>query len=367
VIAEVVSLSWAENAVAESLSHSSLEPALIRRAYAAEIIRVLLTLRETASAQSLTNRLRETCSALDANFDSIAAPSSRPQNAGYIGVLKSLKHLGDVAQGLGPGADYFKTPTRLIYAGKGTKYALVCGGEATDIVQEALGAKISCFGLARYVKRSNLSRSSLYDRLAWQSVKDWVGSAERSLTGWTEQKFRWAQLNWTRGAPQGGADIEVYVPESSKRRWVSIAALPDKPLGIRLGRCRIAAVDYPSRRKAAFLGLVAGSGRVLRISHSVMLSPNEADRMTFGMDMHYGTPITVTAEGTESAFILPLMRRLPAPERKILSLGHRISSVADEAHYNNRYEFPSALLPIVQHVLGTLGVNITASLAELSK
>ena len=366
MLAELLIPRVALHELARSLRSDFEQPESLRQSLGAEVVRSYLALCGNSRTSELTNRLRAACSVLFGDLGETDARSSRDgQDKWPFRVIQTLLTLGDISQaGSVYQSIYAPTPIRLVRVAEGQSHALVAGGHPTALIERYLGARVECAGYSRYVRTTSLPENVIRDDSRWQDVEDWLGIRERSLSAWTANQFVWAQATSSFGPPQGAEDIEIYVPEKGKHRWVRLSDMRELPTGMRFGRCRIAAIEYPSNRKTGFLGILRMLDGEIIVSRSAVLDSNASDRMTFGIDMLKNAQIQVGAELTRRSFKLLLLRRLPSPENKILSLGLRASGNDGDRRENRTFEFPTPIMPIVAHGLGRLGIHFSSSSAS---
>lgn len=331
-----------------------------RRAYASEAVRSFLEVRGAASTASLLKHVRDVCNSM---FGVPSNPADRIRNARvaekfYQSMLRSLCRLGEIVLLSAEYPYYKQAPIRLITPAAKSKAALICGGPSNSSLSQVLGAPVHAFGFARFVIKRELPPSIRRDDSLWQNIRDWVGSPVRLLRDFTDETMNQDPESWIAGPPQGTVDVEVFAPESKIRKWLRLQGLRERPSGIRLCRATLDAPEYSRPTKLRFLATLSRDDGAITVSRSVVLKPNDGDRLVFGLEARNENSITVKAVVREHELELSFFRALPAPERKLLDLGVRIVDDAGE-----RLVFPVDMLPAVEMLLDLLEVKLLVSSA----
>jgi hypothetical protein len=343
--------------LSQYFGESDLSRDLLPKAYGSDVLRAALGSLGAAPSIVLMNKLRAVCGPIlelpevEGDLD-----RERAANKFYQAVLRTSLRLGDIA--LHPSDDYPRyvpAPLKLVYLGATSKAALIIGGSSNTSVSKALGAPVKTFGFARYIDRRELRPGVRTDDSLWQNAQDWLGCSARSLKGFTDTMMDQDVDRWIDGAPLGCAEVEVFCPGQSNRRWFRLDSLRERPSGIRLCRATLDAAQYRRATKLKFLATLTNSADDAAIvSQNIMLTPNDGDRLAFGLESRESCSIRIPAVLSKNVLEIALHRLLPTPERKLFDLGVRV--VDDDGE---RLAFPKDLQPLVELVLNMLDVSLS--------
>ena len=256
-------------------------------------------------------------------------------------ILRNLERVGDLY--LSDGKILLSRP-RLIHAGAKDDHILVAGGLPTSLIRSRFGVTAKTMGLARFLRRKDLTNSRRFDENIWQNAFDWLGIWCRDLVGWTGTIVAHSLEEAHSGSPLGAEVLEILDVATRGTRWVRLASYRGQPRGPHLCRARDSSARGGYRY---YLVLLEADSGVLEVCASKELQRWDGVRLRFGIAALHGTFTEISARRTSTQIILKNPIPLPIPENRIFSLGSR------DASQSSRYElsFPIELEQLLSSVL----------------
>ena len=325
------------------------DPASVLSAQVAEKIRGLVFAEDgPLDRLAVAHRLKGTI----AGYLSASAGNdgALPYLAGRVlrRVLFALIRLGDIAA-----IDrrrFLPTPARLVNV-HGSEFALVVGSEPIIELEGLFDAKVISAGVARVVRRGELSRSIRSNEDVWQSFGEWLGNKEHRPNEWSRFKLVGLSKQLRLGMLPDAENVAVLAAIEGRSTWQRLEAIQSLPRGFALARFN----HIGTRRTEYCICVVGKMNEACVIERSAPVPGRDGERLAFSLARLNGSPLRVTIAVDADRIHVDCPVRLPAPENKVLMLAewaHR--RVSGESRIYHR-----SLLDLIRNAYHLCGAEVT--------